>query len=71
MLTQLPKTILSSVVVEELANTVPETPVLCVYLEKTEGLIQTAKNIQGSLLKQLIQFREYVTPYFRRFDAHF
>ena len=56
------KTILASVVVEELVKTFPETPVLCVYFEKTEGRIQTPKNIQGSLLKQLIQFRKYGNP---------
>jgi metal-sulfur cluster biosynthetic enzyme len=52
------KTILSSVVVEELTKTYPECPVLSVYLEKAERLIQTVKNIRGSLLKQLIQFQE-------------
>lgn len=56
------QTVLSSVVINEMCSAFPEIPVLCVYLEKTEGHIQTPKNIRGSLLKQLIQFREYVAP---------
>lgn len=54
------QTVLSSVVINEISSGFPEIPVLCVYLEKTEGHVQTPKNIRGSLLKQLIQFREYV-----------
>lgn len=43
----------------------PETPVLCVFLEKAETLRQTLQAIQGSLLKQLIQFKEYVERLFQ------
>ncbi|KAH6692883.1 ankyrin repeat-containing domain protein [Leptodontidium sp. MPI-SDFR-AT-0119] len=52
------KTVLSSVVINELMRNSPETPVLCVFLEKAETLRQTLQAIQGSLLKQLIQFKE-------------
>ncbi|KAG4433290.1 hypothetical protein IFR05_011235 [Cadophora sp. M221] len=52
------KTVLSSVVVDELMRNSPDTPVLCVFLEKAETRRQTVEAIQGSLLKQLIQFKE-------------
>ncbi|KAH6675779.1 ankyrin repeat-containing domain protein [Halenospora varia] len=52
------KTVLSSIVVEHLVQESPETPVLCIYLEKIETMSHTRKNLLGSLLKQLVQFKE-------------
>ncbi|PVH81353.1 ankyrin [Cadophora sp. DSE1049] len=52
------KTVLSSVVVDKLTKESPEIPVLCVFLEKAESLKQTPEALRGSLLKQLIQFKE-------------
>ncbi|KAH7327406.1 ankyrin repeat-containing domain protein [Rhexocercosporidium sp. MPI-PUGE-AT-0058] len=52
------KTVLSSVIVDKLIRDSGEVPVLCVFLEKAEASKQTPDDIRGSLLKQLIQFRE-------------
>ncbi|KAH7400219.1 ankyrin repeat-containing domain protein [Cadophora sp. MPI-SDFR-AT-0126] len=52
------KTVLCSVVVDKLTKEYPEIPVLCIFLEKAESLKQIPEALQGSLLKQLIQFKE-------------
>lgn len=54
---------LSSIVFNHLVETLDSSiPVLCVFLEKTPSLPQTPKNILGSLLKQLVQFKAAFTP---------
>ncbi|KAL2061186.1 hypothetical protein VTL71DRAFT_7459 [Oculimacula yallundae] len=52
------KTVLSSLIVDELQKQSPLTPVLYIFLEKAESHRQTPEALRGSLLKQLIQFNE-------------
>lgn len=53
------KTVLSSIVIEYLRNHFEKlnVPVLCLYLNYKESMIQTLENLIGSLLKQLIQYQ--------------
>lgn len=54
------KTVLSSIVVDHLRKYFCDLniPVLCLYLNYKERMVQTLDNLIGSLLKQLIQHQE-------------
>lgn len=52
---------LSSIVIEYLRTefAASRMPVLCIYLNHKEQNAQTPRALMGSLLKQLIQYRDY------------
>ncbi|KAH6676237.1 ankyrin repeat-containing domain protein [Halenospora varia] len=52
------KTVLSSVVINSLMNDQYDCPVICVYFDSGSKDSQTPKAVLGSLLKQLVQFKE-------------
>ena len=54
---------LSSLIISHLQQNreTPDTPVVCMYLDYKDATNQTLINLLGSLLKQLIQLRDYVS----------
>ncbi|KAL8654743.1 MAG: hypothetical protein Q9210_001326 [Variospora velana] len=55
------KTMLSSIVIEHLRTRFKsrEIPILCLYLNHKEQSVQSPRTLMGSLLKQLVQYRDY------------